>query len=253
MCVNMNARPATIPHQIKDFFHNKPSCIDVRGGTVHCLKINTNNRRWRNVIDEQMAVISVNPKTKFQNNLVWKQKTPFHVISFGVGPETMYWGRYVSTNRRGETFKLKYVDDGELSKCLPVGSRNESRSLLEQRWAAAFKSANVTATYEPATLKFPPCPTFPSGKEYTPDVWLPSSSEFVEIKGPKPKPCELEKCRLTCSLGFNIKMFHGGPDSFDCYDFGPEGVLSVKHYDSYYRYLHPAGKRKKRKIHNIGV
>lgn len=253
MVRNMSERPATIPHEIKEYFHNKPSCIDARGGKVHCIKINTNNRRWRNVIDDNTAVISVNPKTKFQNNLVWKQKTPFHVISFGVGPETVYWGRYVATNRGGTTFKLKYVDEGELSKCLPVGSRNESRSLLEQRWARAFKDANIKSIYEPATLKFQPCAAFRSGKEYTPDVWLPDSSEFIEIKGPPPNSSELEKCRLTRSLGFKIKMFHGGPESFDCYEFGSDGVSSVEHYDSFYRYLHPAGNRKKRKIHNISV
>lgn len=249
----MSDRPATIPHNIKEYFHNKPSCIDVRGGKVHCIKINTNNRRWRNVIDEHTAVISVNPKTKFQNNLVWKQKNPFHVISFGVGPETMYWGRYISTTRGGHNFQLKFVDDGELPRCLPAGSRNESRSLLEQRWASAFKDHGVNSVYEPATLRFGASAMFPSGKEYTPDVWLPDSFEFIEIKGPEPSLAELEKCRLSAVSGFKIKMFHGGPESFICYEFSPDGVTSTTSYDSFYRYLHPKGKRKKRKIHNIGV
>lgn len=251
------SRPATIPHHLKEKFHDKRCCIDVRNGKVHAIKINTNNRTWHNDIVYDSAIVSVNPKTRGLNRKVLNQKEPFHMLSFGCGADTKYWGRYVCSgssydrNNKLTQFMLSYVDDGDLDKCLPPGERNLSRSRLEKQWDAAFNVAGVRNVYEPATVKFQPCKMFPQGKEYSPDVWLPDSNTFIEIKGPEPSREEFEKCRLTRDLGFKIKMFHGAPDGFTCYDWDENGKRSSKTYSSYYRYLHPGSTRKKRRIHNI--
>ena len=100
-------------------------------------------------------------------------------------------------------------------------------------------------------MKFDPCETFPTGKEYTPDVWLHSDREFIEIKGPPPSEEEFEKCRLTTELGFKIKMFRGGPDGFTCYNWSSDGKRTKSDHASYYRYLHPRTSRKRRKLHNV--
>ena len=76
------------------------------------------------------------------------------------------------------------------------------------QWDEAFTVAATENVYEPATMKFQPCDTFPSGKEYSPDVWLPKNGEFVEIKGPPPSQEEFEKCRLNISdLSIQISHF----------------------------------------------
>ena len=193
------------------------------------------------------AEISMNPRTTRENNLVGEQ--PFHVISFGCGADTYYWGRYKCV-RKDASFHLEYVDEGDLNRCRSSGATN-TRSYLEKRWLAAFEVAKTLNTFEPATVKFAPCRVFPTGKEYTPDVWLHKEREFVEIKGPPPNEEEFEKCRLTNELGFKIRMFRGGPDGFTCYDWDKEGTRSKSDHTSYYRYLHPKPLRKKRKIHNI--
>ena len=246
------SRPATIPHTLKEKFHNKRCCIDIRDGKVHAIKINTNNRNWHNEIDLKKAIVACNPKTRRENRLVRTQKEPFHMLSFGCGADTMYWGRYVCKRSRDSSkFELKYVDDGDLDECLPAGTRNTSRSYLERQWDEAFTVAGTVNVYEPATMKFQPCNTFPKGKEYSPDVWLPEKGEFIEIKGPPPSCDEFEKCRLTRELGFKIKMFHGAPDGFDCYDWQSDGKRTKTSHASYYRYLHPPNTRKKRKLHNV--
>ena len=174
------------------------------------------------------------------------------MLSFGCGADTMYWGRYVCKRSRDSSkFELKYVDDGDLDECLPAGTRNTSRSYLERQWDEAFTVSGTVNVYEPATMKFQPCDTFPKGKEYSPDVWLPEAGEFIEIKGPPPSRDEFEKCRLTRELGFKIKMFHGAPDGFDCYDWQSDGKRTKTSHASYYRYLHPPNTRKKRKLHNV--
>lgn len=246
------SRPATIPHQLKEKFHNKRCCIDIRNGKVHAIKINTNNRTWHNTIDLNVASVARNPKTRRENRLVRTQKEPFHMLSFGCGADTKYWGRYVCKARnKGATFELRYVDDGLLGDCLPPGTHNSSRSYLERQWDQAFDVAGIKNVYEPATMKLPRTDCFPSGKEYTPDVWLPDDNMFVEIKGPDPSKEEFEKCRLTSDLGFNIKMFHGAPDGFDCYSWDANGKRTKSSHASYYRYLHPKNKRKRRRLHNV--
>jgi hypothetical protein len=239
------SRPALIPHKIKPLFHNKKSCIDIRGGKVHSIKANTNNRTWFNEVNNECATISVNPRTNRDNNLVYNSKEPFHVLSFGCGADTYYWGRYKCVGGQGlKQFKLVYVDNGSLEACLPPGVVNH-RSSLETSWSEAFEKQGITATFEPATMKLS------DGTEYTPDFWLPESSTFIEIKGPNPTKREFQKCTETRRLGFNIKMFHGSPSDFDVYDWSKPGKM-VKHEEStFYRYLHPTGKRKRRGIHNI--
>jgi len=245
-------RPATIPHQLKEQFHNKRCCIDIRDGKVHAIKINTNNRNWHNEIDLEKASVAVNLNTRRENKLVRNQKEPFHMLSFGCGADTKYWGRYVcNQSHKSSKFELMYVDDGHLTECLPAGARNTSRSYLERQWDNAFEVAGTLNVYEPATMKFQPCDAFPKGKEYSPDVWLPECGEFVEIKGPPPSQEEFDKCRLTRELGFKIKMFHGAPDGFACYEWKPDGKRVKTEHVSYYRYLHPLGPRKRRKIHNV--
>jgi hypothetical protein len=73
----------------------------------------------------------------------------------------------------------------------------------------------------------------------------------VEIKGKKPSAEELEKCCLTSQLGFNIKMFRGGPDGFDCYEWSEDGKYMKTQHKSRYRYVHPRSLRKRRGLHNV--
>jgi hypothetical protein len=233
-------RPALIPHNLKPLFHNKKSCIDVREGVVHSLKANTNNRTWHNEINLDSASISINPRTRRENRLVFTSKEPFHVLSFGCGADTYYWGRYKCVSKSG-TFELEYVDEGLLSSC--VGSVH--RSKLETKWSKTFEKNNIDAIFEPATMKLS------DNTEYTPDFWLPESNTFIEIKGPNPSKREFTKCVETRRLGFKIKMFHGSPTSFDVYDWSEKGKMKKSEHDSYYRYLHPSGARKRRRIHNV--
>ena len=247
------SRPALIPHHLKSTFHNKGSCIDVRDGRVHAIKANTNNRKWHNVVTKTKAAIAINPRTPRENKLVFNANEPFHVVSFGCGADTYYWGLYKFVKKKTydgqQCFELKFVNTGLLDQCLPAGS-TQTRSRLEERWIDAFNVSSTEYTYEPATLKLPSSELLPD-KEYTPDIWLPQTSTFVEIKGPPPSEKEFEKCRLSTTLGFKIKMFHGGPDGFDCYDWSEDGKRSKTHHASWYRYLHPSGSRKRRKIHNV--
>jgi len=251
------SRPVIIPHGLKETFHNKRCCIDVRQGKVHALKINTNNRVWHNKIDMDGAIVSANPNTMGLNHKVLEQKEPFHMLSFGCGADTKYWGRYICTgssyisNNKLQQFMLSYVDDGDIDKCLPFGQCNTSRSNLERQWGAAFNVAGVNNVYEPATLKFKACKMWPQGKEYSPDVWLPDTQTFIEIKGPSPSKEEFEKCRKVRKLGFKIQMFHGAPDGFNCYDWDTMGKRTQTKHISYYRYLHPTISRKRRRLHNI--
>lgn len=239
------SRPALIPHNQKALFHNKKSCIDIRDGRVHSIKANTNNRTWFNEVNSDSATISVNPRTKRDNSLVYTSKEPFHVLSFGCGADTYYWGRYKCVGgQRSKQFKLVYVDDGSMDACLPQGATNH-RSKLETSWSKAFEKQGIAATFEPATMKLP------DGTEYTPDFWLPETSTFIEIKGPNPTKREFKKCAETRRLGFNIKMFHGSPSDFDVYDWSTPGKMIKREESTFYRYLHPAGARKRRRIHNV--
>lgn len=246
-------RPALIPHALKAHFHNKNCCIDVRSKVAYAMKANTNNRSWHNVITLDKAAIAINHRTKHANRSVDNSKEPIHMLSFGCGADTFYWGRYRFVRRRTyqgqECFELKYVDDGDLAMCLPKGA-HQTRSHLEKQWLDAFHVSGTEHVYEPATLHLPSSELLPD-KEYTPDIWLPDKKEFIEIKGPAPNVKELEKCRLTTQLGFNIKMFHGAPDGFTCYEWDENGKCSQTRHASWYRYLHPRSARKRRKIHNV--
>lgn len=242
------SRPALIPHHLKANFHNKSCCIDIRNGKVHAIKANTNNRNWHNVVSKTKAAIAINRRTVRENKKVFESKEPFHVVTFGCGADTYYWGRYSFVKKRKYNdqlcFELKFVDNGDLSVCLPKETV-QTRSRLEDRWINAFEVSSKAFVYEPATLKID------ANKEYTPDIWFPDDTTFVEIKGPNPTRAEFEKCRLTSQLGFKVKMFHGGPDGFDCYSWSKDGKKSKKHHTSWYRYLHPEGPRKRRKLYNI--
>lgn len=236
-------RPALIPHKKKSFFHRANSCIDIRNGKVHAIKANTNNRTWHNEVNEKTAIISMNPRTYRENKLVCASQEPFHVLSFGCGADTYYWGRYKYVGGEG-VFNLQYVDDGDLDKCKSDGL-NGKRSNLESTWAETFKKHGVVATFEPATMKLA------DKTEYTPDFWIRANNEFIEIKGPPPTQREFDKCLETCKLGFNIRMFRGSPMDFDEYVWTENGKRTKKHHSSYYRYLHPRPKRRRRLIFNI--
>ena len=134
------SRPALIPHNQKALFHNKKSCIDIRDGHVHSIKANTNNRTWFNEVNADSATISINPRTKRDNRLVYASKEPFHVLSFGCGADTYYWGRYKCVGgQRSKQFKLVYVDDGSMDACLPQGATNH-RSKLKLRGQRLLRS-----------------------------------------------------------------------------------------------------------------
>jgi hypothetical protein len=246
-------RPGKIPHALKGHFHNSRSCIDIREGRVHAVKANTHNRKWHNVVTVRGASIAVNTRTVGANRALTESTEPFHMVTFGSGADTFYWGqyRYETLGRHdGQlTFELKYVGPGDMQVCLPAGAK-ECRSRLETRWEAAFEVSGTPTTYEPATLKLPSTELLPD-KEYTPDYWLPEAQTFIEIKGPPPTEEEFEKCRLSTELGFRIKMFRGGPDGFDCHDWDSNGKRTTTHHASWYRYLHPGPQRKRRKIHNV--
>lgn len=247
------SRPALVPHHLKSLFHNKRSCIDVRNGHMYAIKANTNNRSWHNVVTKDKAAIAINVRTRDDNNAVFESTEPFHVLTFGCGADTYYWGRYSFVRKKtygGQAcFELKFADNGALGQCLSP-NQAQTRSRLEDKWIKAFKGSDTAHTYEPATLKLPSSKLLPD-KEYTPDIWFPETREFIEIKGPEPSAKEFEKCRLTTQLGFQIKLFRGGPDGFDCYEWSEDGKRSHKHYASWYRYLHPRNERKRRKLHNI--
>lgn len=246
-------RPALIPHNLKEHFHNKNCCIDVRGKQAYAIKANTNNRRWHNVITLRKAAIAINYQTKHANQAVQTSNEPIHVLSFGCGADTFYWGRYRFVKMKAyqgqDCFELEYVDDGDLRMCLPHDIL-KTRSKLEKQWVDAFNVSGTEHVYEPATLHLPPSILLPD-KEYTPDVWLPETKEFIEIKGPQPSDIEFEKCRLTNQLGFKIKMFRGAPDGFDCYEWDTNGKRSKTRHASWYRYVHPRNPRKRRRIHNV--
>lgn len=247
------SRPALIPHDLKYHFHNKNCCIDVRDGQVHAIKANTNNRNWHNVVTLEQAAIAMNKCTKRANKSLTSSTQPVHVVSFGCGANSYYWGRYtfvrMKTYEGIECFQLRYVDDGDLSMCLPKDT-TQTRSKLEKQWLDAFHVSGTEHKYEPATMHLPASATLPD-KEYTPDIWFPSTHEFVEIKGKKPSAEELEKCRLTSQLGFKIKMFRGAPDGFDCYEWSEDGKYTKTHHKSWYRYVHPRAPRKRRRLHNV--
>ena len=246
-------RPALIPNDLKALFHNKNCCIDVRDNKPFSLKANTSNRNWHNVVTLEKAAVAINHRTKRANSAVRKSTQPFHVLTFGCGADTYYWGRYrfacVRTFQGQTCFELHYVDDGDLHLCSPKDAR-QTRSHLESQWLDAFQVSGTEHVYEPATLHLPPSELLPD-KQYTPDIWLPDKQEFIEIKGPNPSAEELEKCRLTTELGFKIRLFHGAPDGFVCYDWDKNGKCRSSKHRSWYRYIHPCAVRKKRKLHNV--
>ena len=238
-------RPVVIPHTKKETFHNKNRCVDIRNGVVHGIKANTKNRRWRNVVNKDSAKIAINPKTMSDNNKVWNSSEPFHVITYGSGPNTHYWGRYRCVGGRSRrVFELEYVDDGLMDE-LGVDQLEGHRSRLEGQWTSALEKSNVAYSYEPATM------LISRACEYTPDLWLQDACTFIEIKGPKPTEAEFEKCRQTRLKGFKIHLIRGPPTCFDVYDWDKNGKrIGPVRYTSVYRYLHPAPQRKRRKLMN---
>jgi hypothetical protein len=61
------------------------------------------------------------------------------------------------------------------------------RSRLEARWAVAMDHLGVKWEYEPQGFRMT------SGACYLADFWLPSSSVYLEIKGPDPTTEEISK------------------------------------------------------------
>lgn len=244
------SRPALIPHRLKFRFHNAKSCIDVRNGKVHAIKANLYNRIWHNEVKLQSASISINKRTVRENRLVRKAKEPFHLLSYGTGADTMYWGRYICVGGT-DTFELVYVDDGLLDLCETMATKSK-RSYLETLWADTFEEHNIAAIFEPVSTRLPGKP-FGQVVErmYNPDFWLPEAGIFIEIKGPPPTEEEFLKCKLTRDLGFKIKMFRGSPDGFTEYDWDAKGRRTSKEHKSFYKYLHPERKRKRRRLHNV--
>jgi hypothetical protein len=237
-------RPITLPQAAKEHLHTGRKCIDVRDHQAFSIKFNTNNRTWHNTVGVQHATVSVNPRTYRDNTLVYAGQ-PIHVLSFGCGPDTYYWGRYRCLGGKArKVFQLEYVDDGDL-KLFGADALQGKRSRLEQQWEKTFEQAEVQAVYEPATIRLS------REQEYTPDFWLPEQQLFVEIKGPMPTPGELDKCVKTTEKGFAIQMFRGPPSDFTVYDWDKTGTPTTTHYTSFYRYQHPAGKRQKRTLVNI--
>lgn len=244
------SRPGLIPHRMKSMFHQANCCIDVRRGKVHAIKANLYNRIWHNTVGLESASISVNKKTVASNRLVRNAKEPFHLLSYGTGADTMYWGRYICVGGT-DTFELEYVDDGLLHLCETTATKSK-RSFLETLWADAFEKHGIKAIFEPVTARLPGEPFGQIVERmYNPDFWLPEANVFIEIKGPPPKDEEFLKCKLTRNLGFKIKMFHGSPDGFTEYDWDAKGRMTSKKHKSFYKYLHPERKRKRRKIYNV--
>jgi hypothetical protein len=236
-------RPITLPHSAKEYLHTSKKCIDVRDKKAFSIKFNTSNRKWHNTVGIQNATVSVNPRTRYDNMLVYAG-TPVHVLSFGCGPDTYYWGRYKCTGGRShKVFQLEYVDDGDL-ELFGADALQGKRSRLEQKWEQAFEEAGVRAVYEPATIRLS------REQEYTPDFWLPESKTFIEIKGPPPTPGEFDKCVGTMNKGFSIQMFRGAPSDFTVYDWDKAGTRTSSQHSSFYRYNHPAPHRQKRILYN---
>lgn len=236
-------RPITLPHSAKEYLHRSKKCIDVRDNAAFSIKFNTSNRKWHNTVGIQNATVSINPRTYSDNALVYAG-TPIHVLSFGCGPDTYYWGRYRCTGGRPhKVFHLEYVDDGDL-EMFGADALQGKRSRLEQQWEKAFETAGIRAVYEPATIRIS------REQEYTPDFWLPESKEFIEIKGPPPTQGEFDKCKSTVEKGFPIKMFRGPPSNFTVYNWDKMGTVTSEVHDSFYRYNHPVPKRKKRILYN---
>lgn len=239
-------RPITLPHAAKQHLHASKKCIDVREGVAFSIKFNTNNRTWHNTVGVQNAVVSVNPRTRRDNALVYKGD-PIHVLSFGCGPDTYYWGRYRCTGGKSRrVFQLEYVDDGDM-ELFRTDDHGGMRSRLEQQWEKAFSDAGIRAVYEPATIRLS------REQEYTPDFWLPESSTFIEIKGPEPTQGEFDKCIRTSEKGFQIKMFRGPPSDFTAYEWTPKGPETTRTGMSFYRYNHPAPKRRRRVLYNASA
>ena len=207
--VNM-IRPVLIPHAAKAKLHNTNECICLRNGVAHAIKANTNNRTWINTVGLTHASIAMNPQTKKTNQAVRTAVNPIHLLSFGAGADTYYWGRYQCVGGT-QTFELEYVDDGCASEFTESTTTAQFRSILEKTWDTEFDALGLKTVYEPATF------ALNNRKEYTPDFWLPSSEWFVEIKGPPPTQVELDKCAQIAAKGFRIVLLHGPPDMFTAY------------------------------------
>ena len=201
-------RPVLIPHAAKAKLHDTNECFCLRNGVAHAIKANTNNRRWVNSVGPSRASIAMNPQTKQTNQAVRTATNPIHLLSFGAGADTYYWGRYRCVGGT-QTFELEYVDDGCASEF--AESTVRFRSNLEKTWDVEFDALGLKTVYEPATF------ALNNRKEYTPDFWFPASEWFVEIKGPPPTPVELDKCAQIASMGFRIVLLHGPPDAFTAY------------------------------------
>jgi len=230
-------RPRIIPQSKKDVLHNAKKCIDIRNNTVHAIKANTNNRKWHNEVNEKTAIISTNQYTPKDNKAVYEAVEPFHVLSFGSGANTLYWGRYICVGGAGEgVFRLKYVDDGVLNEL----EEPKFRSKLEEKWEDIFEDQNLKRSYEPCTL-------LQTNREYTPDFYLWKKKTFIEIKGPPPNQDDFHKCIETAKMGFSISLFHGPPNGFTEYKYEVgTGKCTLHTYDSFTKWTRKS-KRQKRK------
>lgn len=237
--------------------HNKRACFDVRDDKesfmyIHAVKFRVGPHRghFKNRIDHAVAHLQVNPVTRRDNTLLLNQTTPFHLLTYGCGPDTFYHGRYVCTgkNKAKTHFILRYQDCGDViigtkrfrdedidsdsadnvaagnNAChnpsdivLPLSNqeKNAYRSRLELTYARYFTQMGLTVVHEPATFDISE-----AGKPqyYTPDFYIVDHAVWVEIKGPRPNENELDKCKKLNMRGFKIILLHGNsPSNPECW------------------------------------
>lgn len=79
------------------------------------------------------------------------------------------------------------------------------RSRTEARWAVFLNALEIAWSYEVEGFDL-------DGTRYLPDFWVPAWSAWLEIKGPKPLPAEVEKCRLLSEAsGKRVLLISGEP------------------------------------------
>jgi hypothetical protein len=81
------------------------------------------------------------------------------------------------------------------------GFRFRSRS--EARWAVFLDTIQISWRYEEQGFDL-------NGTGYLPDFWVPDWNAWVEIKGPKPTPEEIDKCRLLSEASGKLVLLVSG-------------------------------------------
>lgn len=81
------------------------------------------------------------------------------------------------------------------------GFRFRSRS--EARWAVFHDTIQINWRYEEQGFDL-------DGTCYLPDFWVPDWNAWIEIKGPKPTPEEVDKCRLLSEASGKLVLLISG-------------------------------------------